>query len=164
MVANGFATPCPAISGAEPWLGSYRPCPDEFKDADGACQHSGLVRQNISKRIPRHNDVELTRVSHQMHGRIVYIHVRKLDIRIVSSHFNNKVAPKLRGFQYIGLVDAAQLFVALSRRLKIDPRNTTHLRLGETHGVVALALSGKCAIGRIAHTPQRTKIDIAGKS
>lgn len=25
IVPMGFAMPCPAISGAEPWIGSYRP-------------------------------------------------------------------------------------------------------------------------------------------
>ncbi|MNI50617.1 hypothetical protein D3C73_1052880 [compost metagenome] len=36
MVASGLAMPLPAISGAEPWLGSYRPWPPAFRDADGS--------------------------------------------------------------------------------------------------------------------------------
>mmetsp|Transcript_4277 Transcript_4277/g.11954 ORF Transcript_4277/g.11954 Transcript_4277/m.11954 type:complete len:245 (-) Transcript_4277:458-1192(-) len=35
-VPMGFATPCPAISGAEPWMGSYRPNPDSLSDAEGS--------------------------------------------------------------------------------------------------------------------------------
>ena len=36
IVASGFARFLPAMSGALPWLGSYRPLPDEFNDADGS--------------------------------------------------------------------------------------------------------------------------------
>ena len=35
IVASGLARSCPAISGAEPCTGSYRPLPDEASDADG---------------------------------------------------------------------------------------------------------------------------------
>ena len=36
MVASGLAMPWPAMSGAEPWLGSYRPCPPAFSEAEGS--------------------------------------------------------------------------------------------------------------------------------
>src|SRR5690606_24769771 len=35
IVASGFATSRPAMSGAEPWIGSYSPKPRAFSDADG---------------------------------------------------------------------------------------------------------------------------------
>ena len=35
MVANGLAMPLPAMSGAEPWIGSYKPHAEEFREADG---------------------------------------------------------------------------------------------------------------------------------
>ena len=38
IVAMGFAISCPAMSGAEPWLGSYRPNLVSFKTGGG--QHS----------------------------------------------------------------------------------------------------------------------------
>ena len=39
MVANGLAMPLPAMSGAEPWIGSYKPHAEEFREADGNIQH-----------------------------------------------------------------------------------------------------------------------------
>ena len=35
IVASGLATPCPAMSGALPWLGSYRPLLRASNDAEG---------------------------------------------------------------------------------------------------------------------------------
>ena len=36
MVASGLATPLPAMSGAEPWIGSYRPFPWASSEAEGS--------------------------------------------------------------------------------------------------------------------------------
>ena len=36
MVASGFATPRPAMSGAEPWIGSYSPLPASSSAAEGS--------------------------------------------------------------------------------------------------------------------------------
>ena len=36
IAAHGFAFPCPAISGAEPWIGSYNPLPSASSEAEGS--------------------------------------------------------------------------------------------------------------------------------
>ncbi len=36
MVASGLATFCPAMSGAEPWMGSYMPLPLASREAEGS--------------------------------------------------------------------------------------------------------------------------------
>ena len=36
IAAHGFALPCPAMSGAEPWIGSYRPLASLLSEADGS--------------------------------------------------------------------------------------------------------------------------------
>ena len=51
IIAKGLATPCPAISGALPWHGSYIPCPELFSDAEGSIPMDPLRVAAISDKI-----------------------------------------------------------------------------------------------------------------
>ena len=56
IVASGLATFLPAMSGAEPWIGSYRPLPRRIErgrgqHADRAGQHRRLVGQDVAEHV-----------------------------------------------------------------------------------------------------------------
>ena len=66
IVASGLATPLPAMSGALPWLGSYRPLllrvqRGRRQHADRAGEHRRLVRQDVAEHVAGDDDVELLR-------------------------------------------------------------------------------------------------------
>ena len=90
IAAHGLALPCPAISGAEPWIGSYRPLSPLHarSDADGSIPiepgaHARLVGQDVAEQIARHDDVELAGIAHHLHRGVVDIHVRQRDVGIM---------------------------------------------------------------------------------
>ncbi len=63
IVPSGFAMPLPAMSGAEPWIGSYRPSvpsPSEAlgQQAERAGEHRGLVRQDVAEHVLGDDHVE----------------------------------------------------------------------------------------------------------
>ncbi|MOA49466.1 hypothetical protein D3C78_1723500 [compost metagenome] len=89
--------------------------------------------------------------------------MRQLDVRVLARHFNDDVAPELRGFQYVGLVHAAQLLVALLGRFEADARNAAHFGFGVTHGVVAFAFTGEHAVGRRPNAARRAEIDVTSQ-
>ena len=51
IVARGLAIPLPAISGADPWQGSYNPQLSEFKDAEGYIPIDPVNMAEMSDRI-----------------------------------------------------------------------------------------------------------------
>ena len=51
MVAIGLAIPLPAMSGAEPWIGSYIPLPVSFIEADGSMPIEPVIMDASSDRI-----------------------------------------------------------------------------------------------------------------
>ncbi|MNS68679.1 hypothetical protein D3C72_1019640 [compost metagenome] len=129
--------------------------------ADRTGQHGGFVRQDVAEQVAGHDDIELARVAHQLHGGVVDIHVRQLHVRILARHFNDDVAPELGRLQHIGLVHAAQLLVALAGRFEADARNAAHFGFGVAHGVVAFAFAREHAIGRRTNAARRAEIDVA---
>ena len=79
-VAIGFAMFFPAMSGAEPWLGSYRPkfCLVQAggrKHSDRACYHTCLIGKNISEHVLGQNDVKLARIVDDLHRTVVDQHM-----------------------------------------------------------------------------------------
>ena len=59
-------------------------------------------------------------LTHQLHRRVVGIHVGQRDIGIVDADFGHHVAPQLRRFEHIGLVDRVQRLLAPHRHLETD--------------------------------------------
>ena len=90
MAARGLAKPWPAMSGAEPWMGSYRPglpgspSAAEGKKADAARQHGRLVRQDVAEQVVGDDHIELARVLDQLHGGVVGQHVLQLYVGVVA--------------------------------------------------------------------------------
>ena len=80
----------------------------------------------------------------------------ELNFRVLLADLGDHFAPQDRGIEHVGLVDAAQLFVALHRRTETDVRNALHLALRVVHGVEAFVLA-RC-IG--AATAQLAEVDV----
>ena len=64
MVASGLATPLPAMSGAEPWLGSVQALAPGVQrgrrqHADGTGEHGGRVRQDVAEHAAGEQHVKL---------------------------------------------------------------------------------------------------------
>ena len=105
--------PCPAMSGAEPWIGSYRPLPRGVErrrrqHADRARQHRRLVGQDVAEDVAGDDHVELLRVAHQLHRRVVDVHVRQRDVRILRAPSVTTSRHRMRRVEHVGLVDRAQ--------------------------------------------------------
>ena len=66
--------PRPAMSGAEPWMGSNNPprapAPSDAEGnrPEGAREHGGLVGDNVAEHILGHDDVEISRPLQEVHG------------------------------------------------------------------------------------------------
>ena len=79
-IASGFATPRPAMSGAEPCTGSYRPGPPcaeagGREQPDRAGDHRRLVGEDVAEHVLGQQDVEVRRARDQLHGGVVDQHV-----------------------------------------------------------------------------------------
>ena len=109
--------------------------------ADRARDLARLVGEDVAKEIFGHDDVELARVTHELHRRVVDIHVAKLDIGVVLRDLCDRLAPETRGVEHVGLVDGGDALAALARGLERDARDTLDLVLGVGHDVCGFLLA-----------------------
>lgn len=81
----------------------------------GSYQHTSLITQDITKNITSYHGIELFWPANELHGGIIDIHVRKLDIReLLGDGFSNDITPELGDVKNIGLVDTAELSSSLA--------------------------------------------------
>ena len=84
IVASGLALPCPAMSGAEPWMArTGRDCPCRGggrQHTDGTGDDGSFVGEDVTEEVAGHDDVELRRIAHQLHGGIVHIEMGQFHI------------------------------------------------------------------------------------
>ena len=125
--------------------------------ADGAGEHGGLVAQNVAENVAGGDYVKLFGRAHELHGGVVHIHVRKLHVGIIFGHFVEDFFPQFGGFQYVGLVHAAQFFAALLRRFEGDFGNAADFGFTVFHGVVAFAF----AVFQRADATRFAEVDVA---
>ena len=120
-----------------------------------ASQHRRRIRQNIAKHITRHHHIKLLRLLHQLHRRVIYIHMAQLYLRVVSRHRSNDLTPQNSSLQHIGLIHRTETLAAHHGRFKSHATNTTNLRLIVFVSVVTLTL----AILQHTNTAGLTKVD-----
>ena len=118
-------------------------------------QHRRRIRQNVTKHIARHNHIKLLRCHHQLHRRIVHIHMAQLHLRVVRRQLSDNLLPEYGRLQYIGLIHRTETLTAHHRRLKRHTTNTANLRLTVLISVVTLALT----ILQRANTARLTKVN-----
>ena len=90
-------------------------------------EHRCLIAQDVAKQVARQQHIELARVAHQLHRRIVDIHVAHFHIAITRRHRVNAVAPKLAHIQNIGFIHRAKAIVSFPRDLKGHLGNAINL-------------------------------------
>jgi len=127
--------------------------------ADRAGQHRGFVGKDIAEHVAGDDYVELLRILQELHRRIIDIHVRQLDLRVLLAHFDDHFTPQLHGVEHIRLVHRAETPVALLRRLETDMGDAADLALRIAHGIETFAL----AIGQPADAARLAKVDVAGE-
>ncbi len=127
--------------------------------ADGASQHRSFVRQNVTEHVIGHHHVELFRRSHQLHGRVVDVHVAQLYVRIVLGHLLHHFAPQLAGGQHVGLVDRTQLLATHARHVEADAGNPAYFAFAVWQGVVSLAFAAL----KLALAARRAEVDATGQ-
>ena len=86
-VAMGLALSWPAISGAEPWMGSYMPrlvSPQRGRrqEADGAGDLGSLVGEDVAEHVGGHSHVKLPGVFYELHGSVVHQHIGERHVGI----------------------------------------------------------------------------------
>ena len=75
------------------------------------------------------------RIADKLHGAVVHVKVRIFDFGIILSHARRNLSPKARGFQNIGLVHHAHLFVSLHRRIEAHAQDALDFLDRIIHGV-----------------------------
>src|SRR4029078_4646474 len=104
------------------------------------------------------DDVELLWRAHQLHGAVVDVHVRELEVRIGLRLLRDDLAPPLRRFKHVRLAHRADALPALARRVERNPRDAPDLALAVAHGVEAFPLAGS-----LANALGLAEIDVAGQ-
>ena len=98
--------------------------------ADGTADDRRLVRQDVAEKIARDDDVELRRTHGKLHGAVVDIKIRKLDIREVLRDLSHRAPPEARGREHIRLVNARDMAAAQLRRLERELCDAFDFRYG----------------------------------
>jgi hypothetical protein len=80
--------PFPAISGAEPWIGSYRPGPARPQTGGGqhphrTRQHGGFVGQDVAEHVFGDDHIHPGGTGDQAHRSGIHQHVLQFDIRVL---------------------------------------------------------------------------------
>ena len=109
--------------------------------ADRARDLARLVGENVAEEVFCHDDVELARVAHELHRRVVDVHMAKLDVGIVLRDLCDRLAPETRGVEHVGLVDGGDALAALACGLERDARDTLDLMLGIGHDIGGFLLA-----------------------
>lgn len=63
-------------------------------------QHGCLIREDIAEDVTRHHDVELLGPADELHRRVVHVHVRQVNLRVVLAALDHNVPPELHCDQH----------------------------------------------------------------
>ena len=165
----GLAIPWPAMSGAEPCTGSYRPSVPGPRLAEGSIPMEPVIiaassREDVAEQVLGDDHVEVGRAADQLHGGVVDEHVLQLDVRVRRGGLDDLLAPQARGLEHVGLVHRGHLAAAAGGGPEAPLGQPRDLRLGVDAGVegalgLAAALAEVEPAGELAHHQQVGALD-----
>src|SRR5467141_2474121 len=99
IVAMGFATFFPAMSGALPWIGSNSPtCAPILADGNMPIDPVNIAASSLRMSpniLLQSIIIELPRITHELHRRIVDVDMAQLHVRIAFVDVSNHTTPQL---------------------------------------------------------------------
>ena len=108
--------------------------PDRARDA--AC----FVRENISEKVACQNDVELTRIKHELHSGVVHVKIINGNVGIFERNALRRFSPHAARLKHVCLVYAGHVSSSLTGHTKRAVRDSLDFRYRIVHVVVPRAV------------------------
>jgi hypothetical protein len=145
IVPSGFAIPLPAMSGAEPWIGSYSACPVAQRCAgeepQRARQHRRFVGQDVAEHVLGDDHVEGLRGGHEAHRARIDELVLDADARRLGRYLVRDLSPEARRLEHVGLVDRGDELATRGGQAHRETDDAADLLV-----VVLKRIDGACAL------------------
>ncbi len=125
---------------------------------DGAGDLAGFVGEDVPEDVVRDDDIELPRVAHELHGRVVHVQVGERHLRVVGGDLGDDAPPQAGTFEDIGLVHAGDPAAALLRHIEGDAGDAADLPFR-----VAFHIVGGRPVGCVRLRAVRSEVDAAGQ-
>ena len=106
--------------------------------AHRTCDTRGLIGEDVSKGVFRHDDIEETGFCEYAHRGIVDKHIIGGNLRILGFHLFGNLAPQTTRSQHVGLIDHGEVFLAGHRHLEGYLQDALNLRTCVDIGIVGL--------------------------
>ena len=97
--------------------------------SDRTGHHTCLIGKDISEHILGQDDIELFRVTHQLHGTVVYQHMLQCDIRVIFCNVFHNGSPQSGRIQNVCLIHTGYFMAAFSCNVKSTDSDTADLIL-----------------------------------
>src|SRR5207302_5079047 len=89
-----------------------------WRKAQPAREFRAQVADNVSEEIARHDDIELTRVAHDLHRQRINVQVARINIRILLADLLKHPLPEVVGESHgVGFVAHAHAFQGVLTRV-----------------------------------------------
>ena len=142
IAPSGLALFWPAMSGAEPCTGSYKPFRCRRARPRAACRwsrpESAHIAQDIAERVFGQHHVELRGLQHHLHGGVVHQHVIELDVGILLGDVRSPLCARTARFRARWICRRwSDLLAAIARQLERRVRHALDLGARVGHGVEA---------------------------
>ena len=125
---------------------------------DGPRQHGRLIAQNVTEQVGRDQHIKLFRVSDELHGTVVHVHMAQLHIRIIAMELVDHPPPELRGLEDIGFVHRRDATPPFASRFECDLGNASDLL-----GRVDLCIDASLSARNLLDPFRLTEIDSSGQ-
>lgn len=123
-----------------------------------AGDHRALVGEDVAKQVGAQQHVELGRIFNQLHGGVIDIHMRQLNVRILLADLADDFAPQDGGLQNVGLIDGSHFVTTLAGGFKSDARDTLDLK-----AVIHLGIKGFLMLTAAFAAFRLAEVDAAGQ-
>ena len=124
-----------------------------------AGEHRREVREDVAEHVGGHDHVELLGVAHELHRRVVHVHVAELHVLVLLAHALRHLAPQLAHLEDVGLVHRAHAAGPSARGFERGPADALDLGLGVDERVDSPALAALHGLD----APRGAEVDAPGE-